>query len=147
MRKKSSKALALAAIIAIGAGVATGFGTYKLAARTGVAPGAQPIQKVAGDNVQNGQVFGSADVSTFKDSAQGYLEQGGLEGEGSHRILRPGGETQTVYITSSVTDLDKLVGMEVKVWGETFKGQKAGWLMDVGRIEVLNTEAQPPTED
>jgi hypothetical protein len=29
------------------------------------------------------------------------------------------------------------VGKKVQVWGETFKGQKAGWLMDVGRIKAL----------
>jgi len=25
----------------------------------------------------------------------------------------------------------------VRVWGATFKGQQAGWLMDVGYIETL----------
>jgi hypothetical protein len=34
--------------------------------------------------------------------------------------------------------------MNVKVWGETFKGQKAGWLMDVGRVKVMEVNAQPP---
>lgn len=31
------------------------------------------------------------------------------------------------------------------IWGETFKGQKAGWLMDVGRVEVVNTSATKPS--
>jgi hypothetical protein len=36
--------------------------------------------------------------------------------------------------------------MEVKVWGETYKGQKAGWLMDVGKVEVIDPQAEPPVE-
>jgi hypothetical protein len=34
--------------------------------------------------------------------------------------------------------------MEVKIWGETFKGQQAGWLMDVGRVEVIEVEGEQP---
>ena len=34
--------------------------------------------------------------------------------------------------------------MEVQIWGETFKGQKAGWLMDVGRIKVIEVEGESP---
>jgi hypothetical protein len=97
--------------------------------------------------VNNGDVFGIKDDQTFKDSAEGYLSAGGLNGEGSHSLLREGGPSQTVYLTSSITDLDKLVGMQVKVWGETFKGQKAGWLMDVGRVQVIDTEAEAPVEN
>jgi hypothetical protein len=33
-------------------------------------------------------------------------------------------------------DLDSFVGMDVKVWGITFQAEIAGWLMDVGRVEV-----------
>ena len=62
-------------------------------------------------------------------------------------MLRVGGVSQTVVLTSSATDLSKLVGMNVKVWGETFKAQKAGWLMDVGRIQVISTKGQPPAEE
>lgn len=96
--------------------------------------------------IKKGDVFGSQNETIFKDSAFGYLQAGGLEGEGSHALLRIGGKNQTVYLTSSVTDLNMFVGMEVKVWGETFKGQKAGWLMDVGRVEVLNTKGEVPQD-
>ncbi len=149
-KKSASKSLLILALIAIVAGVATGYGGSRLTASEGSSAGlgesSEPIQKVAGDSVKKGDVFGSQNTDSFKDTAEGYLEEGGIDGEGSHSLLRPGGETQTVYLTSSVTDLDKLVGMEVKVWGETFKGQKAGWLMDVGRIEVVDTKGTPPTE-
>ena len=75
------------------------------------------------------------------------LLKGGIEGEGSHRILRPGGETQTVYLTSSVIDLSPFVDHKIKVWGETFAAQKANWLMDVGRVEVIELNAETPFEE
>lgn len=87
--------------------------------------------------VSSGKTVGSADTKTFPDSAEGNLEDGGLNGEGTHKLVRPGGESQTVYLTSSVLDLNQFVGKKVKVWGQTYSAQKAGWLMDVGRVEVL----------
>lgn len=90
--------------------------------------------------VKVGDIFGSADEKIFKDSATGVLDKGGFNGEGTHKLVRAGGVSQTVYLTSSTIDLDPLVGHQVTVWGETFKGQKVGWLMDVGRakVEALN---------
>lgn len=151
MKRSSSLILGILIVIAIGAGVATGFGGYKLKAKTsgsltGVAQVA-PIQQVAGDKITDGEVFGIQDEKTFNTNAEGYLEEGGIGGEGSHKLLRVGGVSQTVVLTSSATDLSKLVGMNVKVWGETFKAQKAGWLMDVGRIQVISTKGQPPAEE
>ena len=40
-------------------------------------------------------------------------------------------------MTSSVVDLSQFVDRKVKVWGSTQTAQVAGWLMDVGRVEVL----------
>ena len=134
-------------IVAIGAGVATGFGIHRLAAKSPKSLSQAPISTVPSDGIKNGDIFGSNNESDFKDTATGYLEKGGINGEGSHKLLRPGGESQTVYLTSSVTDLDKFVGMQIQVWGETFKAQSAGWLMDVGRVKVINTQGQKPTED
>ncbi|NCN82566.1 MAG: hypothetical protein GW947_01240 [Candidatus Pacebacteria bacterium] len=136
-------------VAAILAGTATGYGSYRLyAGNTKSADSntesAAVMSKIAGDNVKAGDVFGSSDTAAFNDPATGYLEAGGINGEGSHKLLRPGGDSQTVYLTSSVTDLDKLTGMEVKVWGETFKAQRAGWLMDVGRVEVIDVDGQAP---
>lgn len=137
----------LGAAVAIAAGIATGYGGARLQAKTSGSFGGAPLQQVAGSNVNAGDIFGSPDEKTFKDSAEGYLEAGGLDGEGSHKLLRPGGDSQTVYLTSSVTDLSKFEGMSIKVWGETFKAQKAGWLMDVGRVQVINPQGQPPAEE
>ncbi len=90
-----------------------------------------------GEKVSKGTIVGSQDTKTFKDSAEGVLEEGGIEGEGQYHLVRPGGEDQYVYLTSSTVDLSQFEKKKIKVWGETQKAQKAGWLMDVGRVEVL----------
>lgn len=95
--------------------------------------------------VKKGDVFGSADEKTFRDQAEGILQAGGIDGEGSHHIERGENKSQWVYVTSSVVDLDLLVGNRVAVWGETNQGKKAGWLMDVGRLKVLELNAAPVT--
>lgn len=82
-------------------------------------------------------VVGSNDTKTFKDIAEGVLQEGGIDGEGQYHLVRPGGENQYVYLTSSTVDLSAFLKKKVKVWGETQKAQKAGWLMDVGRVEML----------
>lgn len=144
---KPSKVFIILTILAVLAGVGTGFGTFRLSAKSGlIGNKAQLATTPTEGKVKAGDVFGSTDA-VFDSNAQGYLEEGGLEGEGSHRLLRPGGESQTVYLTSSVTDLDEFVGMEVKLWGETFKSQKAGWFMDVGRVEVVVVNGESPAQE
>lgn len=80
---------------------------------------------------------GVKDPKLFPDSTEGVLKEGGIEGEGSFHLERPGGASQNVYLTSSTIDLSQFVGKRVKVWGKTYKGEKAGWLMDVGYLEVI----------
>ncbi len=80
---------------------------------------------------------GIKDEKRFPDKAEGVLKEGGIDGEGNFHLVRPGGESQNVYLTSSTVDLSEFLGKKVRVWGETFKGEKAGWLMDVGYIEVI----------
>lgn len=87
--------------------------------------------------ITKGATFGSNDTTTFKDTAEGTLKQGGIDGEGAFHLVRPGGDSQNVYLTSSSVDLSKLIDKNIKVWGQTQKAQHAGWLMDVGRVEVL----------
>ena len=87
--------------------------------------------------VSKGVVVGSGDTKIFKDTATGTLKEGGIQGEGQFHLVRPGGVSQNVYLTSSSVDLSKFVGKKIKVWGETEKAQYAGWLMDAGRVEVI----------
>ena len=82
------------------------------------------------------QSAGIVDKKTFKDSAEGILREGGIDGEGNFHLERPGGVSQNAYLTSSTVDLSGYIGKKIKVWGQTFSGQKAGWLMDVGLVEI-----------
>lgn len=138
------------AVLAIALGSLTGWGTHRLTTQSKTPDtamdGSEIVAQVAEGEINDGDVFGNPNTEIFKDFATGYLTEGGLEGEGSHSLLRPGGVSQTVYLTSSVTDLDKFVGMEVQVAGETFRGQKAGWLMDVGQVKIIATEAEAPVQ-
>ena len=92
---------------------------------------------VDSSKISKGTVVGSGDTKIFKDVALGSLKEGGIEEEGQFHLSRPGGVSQNVYLTSSSVDLSKFVGRKIKVWGETQKAQYAGWLMDVGKVEVL----------
>lgn len=89
-----------------------------------------------GGIIKTGKVAGISDTKTFKDSAEGTVEKGGLSGEGTHKLIREGGPSQTVYLISSAVDLDEYAGKKVKVWGQTMAAKKAAWLMDVGKIEL-----------
>lgn len=113
-------------------GVGTG---YLLANR----PGSQSTEKASGTptySVTTGKTFGVEDTKDFSDTAEGLLETGGIEGEGAFHLVRPGGDDQNVYLTSSVVDLSQFVGKDIKVWGKTQAAQHAGWLMDVGKVQV-----------
>jgi hypothetical protein len=87
--------------------------------------------------VTRGTIVGSDDTKTFKDVVSGTLKNGGIDGEGQYHLVRPGGDSQNVYLTSSSVDLTKFIDKKIKVWGQTQAAQYAGWLMDVGRVEVL----------
>jgi len=82
------------------------------------------------------QSAGVVDKKTFKDSVEGILREGGIDGEGNFHLERPGGVSQNVYLTSTTVDLSNYIGKKVKVWGQTFQAEKAGWLMDVGSVEM-----------
>lgn len=145
--RQKSKLLPTLVLIGIVLGLGTGFFLAQkklLLAGEGNAFTTNVSQALTTDTkIKVGDVFGSADEKTFRDQAEGILLAGGIEGEGSHHIERGANKTQWVYITSSVVDLDLLVGSRVTIWGETTQGKKAGWLMDVGRLKVLELNAAP----
>lgn len=89
------------------------------------------------NSIETGKIYGSDDISTFKDTSEGKLKEGGIDGEGQYHLERPGGISQNVYLTSSLVDLSLFIDKKIRIWGETQTAQKAGWLMDVGRVEVL----------
>jgi hypothetical protein len=91
----------------------------------------------AGPTVSGKNVFGSADTKTFTDSATGVIEKDGINGEGTHKLIREGGASQTACLVSSVLDLNEFVGKKVKVTSKTMDAKKCPWFMDVGRIELV----------
>ncbi|MFH1827236.1 MAG: hypothetical protein ABH812_02245 [bacterium] len=95
------------------------------------------ISSKTNSTVTTKEASGILDKKRFPDKAEGSLKKGGIEGEGNFHLERSGGESQNVYLTSSTVDLSKFIGKKVRVWGQTFTAQKAGWLMDVGYLEVL----------
>lgn len=80
---------------------------------------------------------GTEDTSVFKDTATGKLVEGGIEDEGTYHLEREGGTDQYVYLFSTVIDLQSFVGKKVQVWGQTQAAKRAPWLMDVGRVKVV----------
>jgi len=127
---KTTAIYALAALLIVGAGIGTGWalsGRGKISGNKNLPSTTKPGAKEAG----------IADEATFRDTAEGILESGGIDGEGTHHLVREGGPSKYVYLTSTVIDLESFAGKNVQVWGETISAQKAGWLMDVGKVKVL----------
>lgn len=136
-QKLSPPLLIIILVVAIALGSVTGFMTSRVfggagASTTGSVSEAE-VEKTADGTPKQA---GVKNTETFKDTAEGVLKPGGFEGEGSHYLERPGGESQNVYITSSTIDLTLFEGKTVSVLGQTFSSEKAGWLMDVGYIEI-----------
>lgn len=81
------------------------------------------------------------DIRTFRDFAEGVVKTRPAPSnpseyvEGTHLLQREG--AVPVALTSSVVDLSQYEGKKVKVFGETQKALKEGWLMDVGRVEEI----------
>lgn len=82
------------------------------------------------------------DTKTFRDFAEGTIQKRPQPKdeaeyiEGTHLLIRE--QAVPVALTSSVVDLSQYEGKKVKIYGETQKAVKEGWLMDVGKVEVKN---------
>lgn len=95
-----------------------------------------------GATASNGKPPKSAqqDTRTFRDFASGMIQKrpvpkdSGEYVEGTHLLVRE--NAAQVALTSSVVDLSQYEGKKVKVFGESQKAIKEGWLMDVGKVEV-----------
>jgi hypothetical protein len=132
-KPKQKILIPLISILVVGLGVFTG---YWFGGR-GSTGGTEGTGIVSSEDIQKGKEFGVKDTKNFPDKAIGVIEAGGANGEGTHKLIREGGPSQTVYLTSSVLDLDQFVGKKVELNGATMKAQKVTWLMDVGRIQIL----------
>lgn len=132
------KVLAVLLVMAL-LGVGTGYAVASFTGSSSTKSGNEEkmANSVSPDNPKKGETYGNGDEAVFKDTAEGILKEGGIEGEGQYHLERPGGESQNVYMTSSSVDLSKFINMKIKVWGQTQTAQHAGWLMDVGKVQVL----------
>lgn len=93
-------------------------------------------------NVAGTPKTAQADTRTFRDFAEGVIKIKPQPSdpreyvEGTHILERQG--AVPVALTSSVVDLSLYENKKVKVFGETQKALKEGWLMDVGKVEKIN---------
>ena len=131
-----TRRLAIILVVALILGVGSGFAASQLKPKAQKTGTVSLTGSTSGGAIKKGETYGSDNTSAFRDTAEGVLKEGGLDGEGSHHLVRPGGDIQNVYLTSSIVDLSLFIDRKVKIWGETFKAQKGGLLMDVGRGEV-----------
>lgn len=125
----------LAIVLIVGAGLYSGLILHSLnKGKTTTSSGVSGSQEDLPKEVQESQ------AKTFKDEAEGVIEKNDKMdkyAQGTHKLIRPGGDSQTAFLTSSVLDLDSFVGKKVKIFGETFGSSQVGWLMDVGKVEEI----------
>ncbi|HWY79092.1 MAG TPA: hypothetical protein VNW29_01915 [Candidatus Sulfotelmatobacter sp.] len=129
----SGLVIMLVLLVMIAFGIGSGYGAALFSANTGTSLFPNALNPNA---PIKGKVYGNGDTSVFKDTTEGILQNGGLAGEGQYHLVRPGGASQNVYLTSATVDLSQFINQKVKVWGATQAAKKAGWLMDVGKIQV-----------
>jgi len=98
-------------------GAGTGFLLARQSSGGAGAVGTSADAKTATAGVDQKKTFGSSDTTTFNDQAIGVVEKDGIGGEGTHKLIREGGPTQTACMVSSVLDLNDFVGKKIKVWG------------------------------
>ena len=94
-------------------------------------------QTVNNQMIKSATEVGSTDTKTFRDTATGVLQKTTVNGAGTHMLVRDGGPSQTIYMVSSVVDLEQFEGKKVEIWGETQKVAKVAWFMDVGRVKIV----------
>jgi len=129
---KNTILIVVFSLIVVLAGVATGW-----LISGNVSGGSSSVGEAAPGVEVSSNEAGSADESAFPDNAEGVLERGGIKGEGTHHLVRGEDESQYVYLTSTVIDLESFSGKKVKIWGETLSAESAGWMMDVGKVKVI----------
>jgi len=136
MGKKFNKLyLVLGVVLVVGIGVVSGWLLSGKSLQFGKKSGSLTSAPTTNTNASEA---GVADDSLYSETAQGTLEEGGISGEGTHHLARPGGDSQNIYLISTAFDLQSFVGKKVQVWGNTISSKKAGWLMDVGRIKTID---------
>lgn len=128
---KTNRIFVIVLVVAILSGLGTGY----VLAKSDQA-GKYPAGTITTENAKSPD----QDKRTFRDFAEGKVTKkpeakNGAYSEGTHLLVRDSGVP--VALTSSVVDLTQYENKRVKVYGETQKAVKEGWLMDVGRVEEV----------
>lgn len=132
---KKNIVLGIISIVVVLAGIGAGYLV------SGVGKKTQTAKLTAANKIVVSKTeAGPLDVSKFSTTTDGVLTEGGIGGEGNFHLVRGSGPSQYAYLTSSSVDLTPFIGKKVQIWGETMSGKKAGWLIDVGKIKVMEGE-------
>ncbi len=133
--KNNTLMVVVVSLLVVIAGVATG---WALSNTPSASTSSSPEGNIAPGAEESATEAGIMDESEFeKEAPIGILTTGSIEGEGTHYLERDAGESKRVYLTSTVLDLQSFEGKKVQVWGNTVASQNAPWLLDVGKIKVI----------
>lgn len=138
MEEQEKKKLILLVSAVFILGSISGWGLFRLTSRSTSTENktGEMAALISGQEIKVGKTYGQ-EGGVFKDEAEGMIIVNDEGGQGTHKLIREGGESQSAHLISSVLDLNLFIDHKVKVWGETFSSDEVGWLMDVGRVEVL----------
>ena len=92
---------------------------------------------ISPDLIKASNEAGYKDTKLFESIVTGIVKKGGLFGDGTHSLIKDSNPKNPAALLSSVVDLDEYVDRHVQVWGRSQKGLKAAWLLEVGRIKIL----------
>src|SRR5438105_3172642 len=75
-------------VIVVVLGLASGYMLSKTKGSSSIV-GMVPGNSANGASAEVGKTYGSNDTTTYKDTAEGVLKEGGIDGEGQFHLVRP----------------------------------------------------------
>jgi len=133
-KKGGNLPIIIGSVLVVLLGVGTGWLLSGSRASTGKH---QVVVGESGGADKSGSDSEVGEVTDEAHEAEGTLLEGGLDGEGTYRLEREGGSSQTICLTSTVLDLSSFVDKKVVLWGETMSSVQCPWLMDVVKIKEI----------
>lgn len=131
--KKVSRLGLVILLLVVVAGLVTG----RVLSRSRASSSTGEVAKILSSDKKE---VGIKDEKTFNTCASGTLEineTNGKKTEGSHKLIREGGPSQTLYMVSSVVPLDDYLGKNVEVCGQTLNSKLVPWFMDIGKLKLI----------
>jgi len=114
-------------------GIGTGYGLTQVSSSSGKK--LIPLPNVS--SAEKGKNVCTTNTGFIKDTAEGTLADGGIEGEGQYHLV-PSRRRQPKWsiMTSSTVDLSQFIGKKIKVWEHPLLNMQVGSWMS-GKVEVL----------